>query len=101
MHGLPNQVTMMDLNIDRAGFPRGRIELRLAPRTGFRGSGRLEEDEARLANLQVQATDAEAVGVFITTDAAAKAGEVGEIIFTQHYGNLLVGRMTVRVEVTA
>lgn len=101
MHGLPNKITMMDLNIDRAGFPRGRIELRLAPRTGFRGSGRLDEDEARLANLQIQATDSEEVGVSITADPAAKAGDAGEIIFTQHYGNLLVGRMTVRVEVTA
>ncbi len=101
MHGLPNKVTMMDLNIDRSKFPRGRIELRLAPRTGFRGSGRLEEDEAKLANLQVQATASEEVGVAITADAAAKAGDVGEIIFTQHYGNLLVGRLVVQMRVAA
>lgn len=98
MHGLPNKVTMMDLNIDRAKFPRGRIELKLAPRTGFRGSGRLEEDEAKLANLQVQATASEEVGVAITADAATKPGDVGEIVFTQHYGNLLVGRLVVQVE---
>lgn len=99
MHGLPDRLTLMDLSIDRRGFPRGRIELRMAPRTGYRGSGRLEEDETRLAALAVQATAAEEVGLTITADPAALPGEQGEIVITQRYGNLLVGRLAVQIRI--
>ncbi len=99
MHGLPNQTTLMDLDIDRRAFPRGRIELRMAERTGYRRLAQLQEDESRLANLVVQATDSEEVSVAITADAKAAAGQKGEIVFTQHHGNLLVGRLVVQVQI--
>lgn len=99
MHGLPGKVTLMDLAVDRRAFRRGRVELRMTERTGYRGGEMLVEDEGQLAELAAQATDVEVVGVAISPDASAEVGEVSEIIFTQHYGRLLVGRLVVRVEI--
>lgn len=99
MNGLPGKVTHMDLSVNRKAFPRGRVELRMADRQGARGGGKLIEDEAKLADLAVKATDYEDIGVTITADQRATPGETGEIVFTQTYGRLLVGRVVVQVEI--
>ncbi|MCO6453649.1 MAG: C1 family peptidase [Caldilineales bacterium] len=101
MYGLPGQLAQMDLEIDRRAFRRGRVELRMAERGGSSGDDRLVEDAARLAELTTQATESEKVGVAITPDASAEAGESSDIILTQRYGRYLVGRLTVRVEIIA
>ncbi len=99
MNGLPDKVSLMDLNVNRKQFPRGRVALRMAERQRLRTRPHLIDDEAKLSNLMTKATDHEMVGAKITADSHSKPGETGEIIFTQHYGRLLVGRLVVQVNI--
>lgn len=97
IHGLPGEVTLMDLNVDRRAFPRGRVELKMAERMRMRGEARLVEDEARWTDLAVQATESEQVTLAITADANAQPGQQGEVTITQRYGALLVGKLIVQI----
>lgn len=111
MHGLPNRLTLLDLDVDRRAFKRGRIELRMAERPNVaaapgefvggavRNVFRLDEDETKLADLAVHGSDKTQVTVAITADAKSRPGETGEVVFTQRYGRLLVGRVVVRIEI--
>ncbi len=87
----------MNLDIDRRSFEKGRVELQMVGLERGR-SVRLIEDEARLANLALKSTDEQEVKVTITADDRSMPGEIGEIVFTQHYGRLLIGRLIVQVE---
>jgi len=99
MYGPPGLFDAMDLIVDREQFPRGRVHLRMGERPSNGNGGRLQEDTAKLASLAAQATLAETVGVTITADANARPGERGEIVITQHYDTLLVGRLAVQIEI--
>ena len=99
MYGPPGLLDAMDLIVDREQFPRGRVHLRMGERLSNGNGGRLQEDTAKLASLAAQATIAENVGVTITADANARPGERGEIVITQHYDTLLVGRLAVQIEI--
>lgn len=98
MHAPPGESALMNLDIDRRSFEKGRVELQMIGLERAR-SVRLIEDEAKLANLALKSTDEQEVKVTITADERAKLGEIGEIVFTQYYGHLLVGRLIVQVEI--
>jgi hypothetical protein len=98
MHAPPGDTALMNLDIDRRTFEKGRVELQMVgPERGR--SVRLIEDEAQLANLALKSTDQQEVNVTVTADDRARPGEMGEIIFTQHYGRLLVGKLIAQVEI--
>ncbi|NUQ38700.1 MAG: C1 family peptidase [Caldilineales bacterium] len=97
IRGLPGKVTLMELQVDRRGFPRGRVELKMAERPRMRGESRLIEDEAQWADLAAQATASEQVTLAITADAAAQPGQQGEVTITQRSGALLVGKLIVQI----
>ena len=99
MYGPPSLPDAMDLIVDRDRFPRGRVHLRMGERASNGNGARLQENPAKLAGLAAQATMAETVGVTITADANARPGERGEIVITQHYDSLLVGRLAVQIEI--
>ena len=98
IYGSPGESELMNLDIDRRTFEKGRVELQMVGLERGR-SVRLIEDEAKLANLALKSTDEQEVKVTITADDRSKPGEIGEIVFTQHYGRLLVGRLLVQVEI--
>jgi len=97
IRGAPGESALMNLDIDRRSFEKGRVELQMVGLERGR-SVRLIEDEARLANLALKSTDEQEVKVTITADDRSMPGEIGEIVFTQHYGRLLIGRLIVQVE---
>jgi len=98
MHAPPGDTALMNLDVDRRTFEKGRVELQMVGSDRWR-SVRLIEDEAQLTDLALKATDQQEVKVTITADVRAKPGEMGEIVFTQHYGRLLVGRLITQVEI--
>ncbi|HEY52160.1 MAG TPA: C1 family peptidase [Caldilineae bacterium] len=98
MHAPPGESARMNLDIDRRSFEKGRVELQMVGLERAR-SVRLIEDEARLANLALKSSAEQEVKVTITADDRAKPGELGEIVFTQHYGRLLIGRLIAQVEI--
>jgi hypothetical protein len=97
MHAPPGGSALMNLDIDRRTFEKGRVELQMVGLERAR-SVRLIEDEAKLANLALKSSDEQEVRVTVMADDRAQAGEIGEIVFTQHYGRLLVGKLIVQVE---
>jgi len=98
MCGSTDEAALMNLDVDRRSFAKGRVELQMVGLERGR-SVRLIEDEAKLADLALKSSDEQEVKVTITADDRAKPGEIGEIVFTQHYGRLLVGRLIVQVEI--
>jgi hypothetical protein len=98
MHAPPGDSALMNLDIDRRTFEKGRVELQMAGLERGR-SVRLIEDEAQLADLALRATEQQTVSITVTADERARPGEIGKIVFTQHYGQLLIGRLIVQVEI--
>ena len=98
MHAPPGESALMNLDVDRRSFEKGRVELQMVGLERGR-SVRLIEDEAKLADLSLKSTDEQEVKVTVTADDRARPGEIGEIVFTQHYGRLLIGRLIVQVEI--
>ncbi len=99
MYGPPGLHEATDLVIDRERLPHGRVQLRMRERSAYANGSRLQEDPARWASLAAQATAVEMVGITITADASARPGERGEVVFTQHCDQLLVGRLSIQIEV--
>ena len=66
---------------------------------GLRGLGSLSDDEAQWAELAQEGTEKLVVKVSISADANAQAEQRGEIVFTQRFGRLLVGRLVVQIEI--
>jgi hypothetical protein len=98
MHAPPGDNAFMHLDVDRHTFEKGRVELQMVGSDRKR-SVRLIEDKAQLANLALKPSEQQEVKVTVTADSRAKPGEIGEIVFTQHYGRLLVGRLIAQVEI--
>ncbi len=98
MHAPPGESSLMNLDVDRRTFEKGRVELQMVGSDQGR-SVRLIEDEAQLADLAIKSTEEQEVMVTVTADDRAKPGEMGEIVFTQHYGRLLIGRLIAQVEI--
>jgi len=98
MHAPPGDTALMNLDIDRRTFEKGRVELQMVGLERGR-SVRLIEDEAQLTDIALKSTDQQEVKVTVTADVRSQPGEMGEIVFTQHYGRLLIGRLIVQVEI--
>ena len=99
MFGVAGEMSRMNLQVDRRAFRRGRVELKMVERDVPRGRSRLVEDEAKLAELALKASEVEEVELAVTLPANATPGEQGEIVVTQHYGRYLIGRLVVKIEV--
>ncbi|HIQ11696.1 MAG TPA: hypothetical protein EYH29_02370 [Caldilineales bacterium] len=100
IYGLPGELTLRRLRVDRQGFRNGRIDLSIEKAQAYRKRER-ENDDAVLKRFASQATESRMAVLTIHMKKGATAQDGGRIIINQSYGKTLVGRMMVVVEVAS
>ncbi|HHB90501.1 MAG TPA: hypothetical protein ENK60_04265 [Anaerolineae bacterium] len=98
IYGLPGQLTLRRLRVDRSGFRQGRIALRIDRAHPYRKRKPINEDVV-LRRLADQATETRLATLTIRMKKTATPKDGGAIIISQSYRKALVGRMMVVVEV--
>ena len=96
--GLPEELTLRHIRVDRKRFQRGRIDLSIEKGQTFREKP-VETEDAVLKTFAGQATETRTATLTIRMDARASTSDGGELIISQHYGEVLIGRMMVAVTV--
>ncbi len=98
LYGLPDELTLRHIRVDRKGFRGGRIGLSIEDGQSYRDAPEKAEDQV-LKMLAGEATERRTAALTIRLDDDAKPGDGGRIIISQAYGKVLVGRMLVVVAV--
>ncbi len=100
IHGLPEELTLRHIRVDRKNFRRGRIGLEISGGQNFREKPVETEDQV-LQTFSGQATETRTAAVTISLDPQATAADGGQIIISQQYSQVLIGRMMIEVAVAA
>jgi hypothetical protein len=100
IYGLPKELTLRHIRVDRSDFRRGRIGLEISRGQYFREQSMETEDQVLKAFAE-QATETRTATLTIQMDKRATASDGGRIIISQKYSNVLIGRMLVEVNVLA
>ncbi len=99
IYGLPDELTLRHIRIDRKNFRRGRINLEISGGQTYRGKPVETEDQV-LQAFSGQATETRTATLAINMDQQATAADGGAIIISQQYSDVLIGRMLLEVRVT-
>ena len=100
IYGLPEELTLRHIRVDRKGFREGRIGLSIEAGQSYRDAPEEAEDRL-LQTLAGQATERRlaVLTIRLHEDAGPNAG--GRIVISQKYGKALVGRMLVEIVVAS
>ena len=98
IYGLPNELTLRHIRIDRKGFRSGRIGLEISGGQNYRGKTTETEDQV-LQAFAGQATETRTATLTITMDERATSADGGSIIISQQYSKALIGRMMIEVKI--
>ena len=98
IYGLPTELTLRHIRVERKAFRRGRIGLQIENGETFREGAPQTEDQV-LQTFAGQATETRTATLSIKMDEQATAKDGGRLIISQTYSRVLVGRMMVDVAV--
>ncbi len=98
IYGLPKELTLRHIRVDRSEFRRGRIDLQISRGQFYREQPYETEDQV-LKAFDGQATETRTATLTITMDKRATAADGGAIVISQRYSSVLIGRMLVQVQV--
>ncbi len=98
LFGLPGELTLRAVRVDRRDFRGGRLQLRIEQGQNFRGDETGNEDEV-LKDLACQATETRTASLTIRINPNATSEDGGAIVIRQKYRKVLVGQMMVRIEI--
>jgi hypothetical protein len=98
IYGLPKELTLRHIRVDRSDFRRGRIGLEISRGQFYREQSFETEDQV-LKAFAGQATETRTASLTITMDKRATAEDGGSIVISQQYSTVLIGRMMIEVQV--
>ena len=98
IYGLPDELTLRHIRVDRKRFRRGRIDLTISDGGNFREKP-LETEDQVLQAFAGQATETRIAALTISMDPQARPGDGGPIIISQQYSKVLIGRMMIEITI--
>lgn len=98
IYGLPEELTLRHIRIDRKHFKRGRIDLQICEGQTFRNTSPETEDSV-LRAFASKATEQRVATLTISMNKNATSADGGRIIISQQYSDILIGRMLLEVKV--
>ncbi len=100
LFGLPGELTLRALRVNRRDFRGGHLELRIEQGQAYREK-EPEHEDAVLKDLACQATETRTASLTIRINQQASSKDGGPIILQQKYNKVLVGQMMVWVEIAS
>ena len=97
LFGLPQELTLRHIRVDRRAFSGGRIKLHISQGQGWRDGGNHTEDEV-LRLFAGKATERRMATLTIRMNKNAPQSGGGRIIISQKYSNVLVGKLLIEVK---
>jgi hypothetical protein len=97
LFGLPNELTLRHIRVDRRGFSGGRIGLHISRGQTWRNAAVKTEDEV-LRMFAGKATERRMATLTIHINKNAPKHGGGRIIISQKYSKVLVGRLLIEVK---
>ena len=98
LFGLPQELTLRHMRVDRKNFRQGKIDLQICEGQHFRGESAGAEHHV-LQKFAGGATEKRTATLTITMNKNARSTAGGDIIISQQYSDVLIGRMLVSVRV--
>ncbi len=98
LFGIPDELTLRYIRVDRKHFRRGQIDLQICEGQRFRNEPAGTEEQV-LQKFAGQATEQRTATLTITMNKKAGVADGGKIIIGQQYSDVLIGRMLIEVEV--